>query len=333
MDDSNRTTVSLIAVVVAVGALLLAFAALFVVRDDDSNGTTPAGGGAAAASDASVVELTLADLKIEPAMPEVGAGPVVIEMTNAGSQVHNISFPSLEKQSADIAPGETARLDLRTLTEGTYEMICTIAGHAAGGMTGMLHVGAPGAVDGGATAEPATTMSADEMDAVMEAVANQFPAETAGHGGEDLAPTVLADGTKQFDLTARDRRLGGRARQDRRGLDLQRRRPRPDDQGRRRRQGPRDRAHERPARVDRPPLPRGPRAERHGRRAAVHAGPDQARRDLHLRVHGPGTCRRHVPLAPRRPDPGAQRHWSARSSSATMPVPRRLAGATRSSRR
>ena len=150
MDDSNRTTVSLIAVVVAVGALLLAFAALFVVRDDDSNGTTPAGGGAAAASDASVVELTLADLKIEPAMPEVGAGPVVIEMTNTGSQVHNISFPSLDKQSADIPPGETAHLDLGVLTEGTYEMICTIAGHAAGGMTGMLHVGAAGSVDGSA---------------------------------------------------------------------------------------------------------------------------------------------------------------------------------------
>jgi plastocyanin len=207
MDDTNRTTVSLIAVVLAVGALLLAFGALFVVRDD-SNTSTPSGGGAAAATgEAEVVELTLADLKIEPAMPQVAAGPVVVELTNTGSQVHNVSFPSLDVKSADIAPGETARLDLGTLAEGTYEMLCTIAGHAAGGMTGMLHVGAAGATDGGAggaasgTAPP-TTMSAEQMDAVMEAVANQYPAETAGHGGEDLAPTVLADGTKQFDLTA-----------------------------------------------------------------------------------------------------------------------------------
>jgi FtsP/CotA-like multicopper oxidase with cupredoxin domain len=202
MDDTNRTTVSLIAVVLAIGALLLGFAALFVVRDDDSDGGTPSGGGAAAASDASVVELTLADLKIEPAMPQVEAGPVVLELTNTGSQVHNVSFPSLDKQTADIAPGETARLDLGTLPEGTYEMLCTIAGHAAGGMTGMLHVGAAGATNGGAAAAAPTTMSAEEMDAVMEAVANQFPADTEGHGGEVLEPTVQADGTKQYELTA-----------------------------------------------------------------------------------------------------------------------------------
>src|SRR5262245_36235014 len=141
MDDTNRTTVSLIAVVLALGALLLAFAALFVVRDD-SDGSTPSGGGAAAAAgEAEVVKLTLADLKIEPAMPQVAAGPVVVEVTNTGSQAHNVSFPSLDKKTADIAPGETVRLDLGTLTEGTYEMLCTIAGHAAGGMTGMLHVG------------------------------------------------------------------------------------------------------------------------------------------------------------------------------------------------
>jgi FtsP/CotA-like multicopper oxidase with cupredoxin domain len=40
------------------------------------------------------------------------------------------------------------------------------------------------------------------MDAQMEQVAKQFPAPTAGHGGDELAPKVLADGTKQFDLTA-----------------------------------------------------------------------------------------------------------------------------------
>jgi FtsP/CotA-like multicopper oxidase with cupredoxin domain len=36
----------------------------------------------------------------------------------------------------------------------------------------------------------------------MEAVAKSFPAKTAGHGGDPLAPLVLADGTKEFDLTA-----------------------------------------------------------------------------------------------------------------------------------
>ena len=33
-------------------------------------------------------------------------------------------------------------------------------------------------------------------------MAKAFPAQTSGHGGDDLVPTVLPDGTKQFDLTA-----------------------------------------------------------------------------------------------------------------------------------
>ena len=45
--------------------------------------------------------MTLADLKITPAMPEVSAGPVVVHVTNSGSQVHNLSFPGLAKDSGD----------------------------------------------------------------------------------------------------------------------------------------------------------------------------------------------------------------------------------------
>jgi len=42
----------------------------------------------------------------------------------------------------------------------------------------------------------------EEMDAAMERSIKAFPAKTQGLGAQDLAPTVLADGTKQFDLTA-----------------------------------------------------------------------------------------------------------------------------------
>jgi len=46
-------------------------------------------------------------------------------------------------------------------------------------------------------------MDFNAMDAAMEKVAKEFPATTAGHGGEPLAPVVQADGTKEFDLTAK----------------------------------------------------------------------------------------------------------------------------------
>ena len=61
-------------------------------------------------------------------------------MTNSGSQVHNLSFPALSKDSGDIQPGQTATMDLGVLAAGTYDMVCTIAGHAAAGMTGTLVV-------------------------------------------------------------------------------------------------------------------------------------------------------------------------------------------------
>ena len=62
-------------------------------------------------------------------------------------------------------------------------------------------------------------------------------ANTKGVGNQPLAPKVLADGTKQFDADREARRLGGRAGQDRAGLDVQRHGARAVDQGRRRRQG------------------------------------------------------------------------------------------------
>jgi manganese oxidase len=42
-----------------------------------------------------------------------------------------------------------------------------------------------------------------DMDEKMAERTKAFPAETEGEGGKDLAPTVLPDGTKVFDLTAK----------------------------------------------------------------------------------------------------------------------------------
>ena len=69
----------------------------------------------------------------------------------------------------------------------------------------------------GATAAAATTMTPEQMDAAMKASIAAFPAKTEGLGAQVLAPTVLADGTKQFDLTAAGHQVGGLAGQDRRG--------------------------------------------------------------------------------------------------------------------
>jgi FtsP/CotA-like multicopper oxidase with cupredoxin domain len=207
MDRNDRVTVSMISIILALGAFALAFGALFIAGDSSADSTSGSGG-VAAATTSNVVKLTLADLKISPAMPEIPAGPTVLEITNTGSQVHNLSVTELNKDSGDIQPGGTVKLDLGTLKEGTYNMACTVPGHAAAGMTGMLHVGASsGATEtagAGSSAAPSdASMTWQQMDASMAAIAKRFPAKTAGHGGDDLAPKVLPDGTKEFDLTAR----------------------------------------------------------------------------------------------------------------------------------
>src|SRR5262249_33415986 len=95
-------------------------------------------------------------------------------------------------------------LDLSALTPGTYTLYCQIAGHADAGMKAMLHLSAG---TGAASASPAAgaaahQMTAEEMDAAMKASIGAFPAATERLGAQLLQPTVLADGTKQFDLTA-----------------------------------------------------------------------------------------------------------------------------------
>jgi FtsP/CotA-like multicopper oxidase with cupredoxin domain len=91
------------------------------------------------------------------------------------------------------------------LSPGTYTLYCQITGHAEAGMKAMLHLSAGGgtASGGNATSASSAPMTAEQMDAAMKASLGAFPAATEGLGAQLLAPTVLADGTKQFDLTAK----------------------------------------------------------------------------------------------------------------------------------
>ena len=90
-------------------------------------------------------------------------------------------------------------------------MLCLTPGHASQGMKTNLVIaeGASGAsaAAGAAATATATTeheMTQDEgaaMDKVMLDSMTAFPAKTAGEGNQVLEPTVLADGTKHFELT------------------------------------------------------------------------------------------------------------------------------------
>jgi len=187
-------------------ALLVAFGALVVASDDsDRGGKTVQAGSVntstvldAAAIPATATAVTLKEFSFDPKMVMVNTGGV-LKVTNKGAAPHTLAVDDTALVTPELQPNETAGLKIDSLQPGNYTLSCTIAGHKAAGMTGDLHVMAGGtAAQAGSSA-----MSADEMDATMAARTKAFPAKTEGLGGQLLAPKVLADGTKQFDLTAK----------------------------------------------------------------------------------------------------------------------------------
>ena len=163
-----------------------------------------------------------------------------------------------------------------------YTAYCQIPGHEAAGMTAMLHVGMGGARRRRRRGTQ-TAAENDQHDAVMKAPVDAYVkqlddgANTKGVGAQVMEPTVLPDGTKQFDLTAAITDWEVSPGNDGEGVDLQRHRARPDDQGEpgRPRAG---RARQPAAAVDRHPLPRHHGAERDGRRARRHPATGEAGR-------------------------------------------------------
>ncbi len=204
MNRDERTVFSLGAFVVAVFAIFVAFWAVFLVRDNDGSGA-----GAAAAAPATI-DVDLSDFKIGPPSLDIPESGATLRLTNSGSSAHNLAIPELAVLSEDIQPGGSATVEVDgSAAAGMYEMLCTIAGHADAGMKGTVHTGDAAAATDGATDGSTTGATGSEplmdqvtMDRIMDEVALKFPAATEGHGGEVLEPTILADGTKQFDLTA-----------------------------------------------------------------------------------------------------------------------------------
>ena len=193
-----RDDFAVVAVIVALLALVVAVAGVgFGMRAIDEAG---AGGGGEASGGGASASVVLTEFAITPASLTLGTGGS-ITATNEGTVQHDIAIEGHEGEfkTALLSAGDSATLDLRGLPAGTYTVYCTVPGHAAAGMKATLVIGEGG--DSGGSVAPAGEMSAEEMDDSAHARMAEFPAETEGEGGQVLEPTVLADGTKQYDLT------------------------------------------------------------------------------------------------------------------------------------
>lgn len=204
MNDSSarQDGLAVVGVFLALVALLGAvFSVGLAVRaNDEDDGTGVAAG-------PTQVEVTLTEFAIEPADITAPQGSTLL-LTNDGSATHNFAVDGTDLVTPDFGSGESSTLDLAGLAPGEYPVSCHIAGHADAGMTGTLRITESGGATQAASGDheggggDAATMSWEEMDKVMAERAHAFPQETAGAGAQELAPTVLADGTKQFTLTA-----------------------------------------------------------------------------------------------------------------------------------
>lgn len=190
--------VAIAAIVVVLIGGLFAVGVVALLRDETSAGAVTAADGVAVAA-STTVDVSLTEFAIEGSLT-VPAGAVTLNVVNDGAIEHNVTVRETDFASANLQSRGTDTVSLGNLAPGTYELFCSIVGHEEAGMVTDLVVTGEGS--SAAEAEPEVELTAAQMDQRMVDSMLAFPAETEGRGNEVLEPTILADGTKQFELTA-----------------------------------------------------------------------------------------------------------------------------------
>ncbi len=193
------------------GTLFLAtliVAALVLGGAGQASGVTPnqsAGTDAPASEDSAdgpigEITITAFDLGFEPAMIDVPEpGTYEVTFVNGGGIFHDVTFADgtvIGAEGHEQATGEV------TIPAEGMSFICSVPGHADGGMEGEVMVAmdhgsaqpSPSAADGERTAE--------EMRDIDAATTAEFPAETEGKGNVVLDPEITDGGVLQWELTA-----------------------------------------------------------------------------------------------------------------------------------
>lgn len=221
MDSPNQTLLARFAALTSVFAIVMVS---FVAAKGSSSGD---GDGAAVGAP---VAVNLSEFAITPSSLVVPKGGS-LDITNNGSQIHNVQIVGTGLKTPDLNGGEKANLDLSSLSPGTYEVLCEIGGHKESGMTATLTItdgsggttevaagdDAAGGHEGHGDVDISTLQAADEhakrineamKDAMDEGVqeyldfAEKYAAGDVETGNRKLEPEVGDDGTKHFYITA-----------------------------------------------------------------------------------------------------------------------------------
>ena len=148
------------------------------------------------AAEAQAIEIHAFDLGFDPAMVHVAVpGTYPVTFVNDGGTLHDLTFADGTKISAEAHTTVTGSV---TVPAAGMSFICSVPGHAEAGMRGEVMVTGEAPESPAASASP----NAEQLRDADAARTAQFPAKTEGRGNQLLKPKVLADGTKQYELTA-----------------------------------------------------------------------------------------------------------------------------------
>jgi hypothetical protein len=100
-------------------------------------GTARAGGPPVAQARVGLIEW-----EITTTARALAAGPVTLDVTNAGTTVHDLRIKGdrADGQTARLGPGQTATLTIDLAGERRVELWCTVPGHRSQGMDTHLSV-------------------------------------------------------------------------------------------------------------------------------------------------------------------------------------------------
>jgi plastocyanin len=95
---------------------------------------------ASAPTDPSTVSVTTSEWRFDPTTVHMHAGQTVaLSVTNAGTELHTLTVPTLGIDTGALTPGTSQDLIFTAPTGGGhYDVVCTMPGHLEAGMTGSL---------------------------------------------------------------------------------------------------------------------------------------------------------------------------------------------------
>jgi glucose/arabinose dehydrogenase len=139
------------------------------------------------------VNVSLVDFRIRLSRASVPFGTVVFHVTNRGATVHDLVFPGRGRTRL-LRPRQQQTIVVRFAKKGAYAYRCSVPGHAALGMKGVLRVGK---VAPPATQPTTTTAPSASDDLKLTPVGDGFGPVTdvtAPPGDQDRLLVVQQDG-------------------------------------------------------------------------------------------------------------------------------------------